>query len=593
MKFPSLQRIVAATLTSINRFPLEIITAIIGTATAIYLVELDYHDQNPDIKQNLLRLVFCCVLGLSLFLSISVFAENRKWSSLRTTLLRGSGFVVIVVIYILLDPLDNEINAFRYGFLFVAFHLLVAFAPFLRSSHVNAFWEYNKRLFLRFLLSGLYSGVLFAGLAIAIVSTDALFNLDINERIYAQLFFFVAGIFNTCFFLAGVPDNWEELEAEQSYPKGLKVFTQYVLIPLAIVYLIILLAYEIKVIVEWTLPKGLVASLVLGYAVYGTLSILLIYPIRNNDTDKWIKTFSKWFYLLLIPLIVLLAIAVWQRVDQYGITESRYILVVLSLWLTGITVYFLLNSEYNIKIIPISLCVLALLSTWGPQSATGISTSSQLNRLLKIFEENKAFTNGKLSPLPSQAEKEDHNNAYDIVYFLVERHGTKPLEQYLSMNLDSVNQKTDTIKYRYTKVIQKADAIREALKLDNKYGVTEDEYYYASASHDALPVQGYDYIQELTYYDYDSKKLISWNPDSLTITIAIDNQRLMFPLNEIVEKVMQDEKQNRQHTYKMEELSIEGKDSKSKLYTTEISVRKKSEKVVLVNFRGFLLFSKD
>ena len=83
-----------------------------------------------------------------------------------------------------------------------------------------------------------------------------------------------------------------------SYPSGLKMFTQYVLIPLAVIYVVILLSYEAKIIVQWSLPRGLVSSLILGYAVFGILSILLVYPIRNYDDSKWIKIFSRSFYFL-------------------------------------------------------------------------------------------------------------------------------------------------------------------------------------------------------------------------------------------------------------------------------------------------------
>jgi len=64
----------------------------------------------------------------------------------------------------------------------------VSFAPFIRNHRVSAFWEYNKQLFLRILTAGLYSTVLYSGLCIAIVSTDALFNLSIDEKIYLTLY---------------------------------------------------------------------------------------------------------------------------------------------------------------------------------------------------------------------------------------------------------------------------------------------------------------------------------------------------------------------------------------------------------------------
>ena len=46
-----------------------------------------------------------------------------------------------------------------------------------------------------------------------------------------RLWIVIAGVFETWFFLAGVPKNLEELDESDDYPKGLKIFTQYVLLP--------------------------------------------------------------------------------------------------------------------------------------------------------------------------------------------------------------------------------------------------------------------------------------------------------------------------------------------------------------------------
>src|SRR6185437_825577 len=162
------------------------------------------------------------------------------------------------------------------------------------------------------------------------------------------------------------------------------VFTQYVLIPLASVYVVILLAYEVKILIQWSLPKGLVSNLILRYAVFGILSILLIYPLRNQEENKWIKTYARSFYFLLIPLLALLFLAVFTRILPYGITAPRYFLIVLAGWLLFITFYFLLSQKQNIKVIPVSLCILALLSVYGPQSAFSVSRYSQMHLLTNI-----------------------------------------------------------------------------------------------------------------------------------------------------------------------------------------------------------------
>jgi membrane-bound metal-dependent hydrolase YbcI (DUF457 family) len=167
-----------------------------------------------------------------------------------------------------------------------------------------------------------------------------------------------------------------------------------VLIPLATVYVVILLAYEIKILVQWELPKGLVSNLILGYAVFGILSLLLVYPIREQEENKWLKTYARSFYFLLIPLLGLLFTAAGTRIFRYGITEMRYFLIVLACWLLFITVYFLVAKKQNIKLIPISLSILTLLSIYGPQSAFQVSMYSQRRILVEVFKKNNAFKNG-------------------------------------------------------------------------------------------------------------------------------------------------------------------------------------------------------
>ena len=154
-----------------------------------------------------------------------------------------------------------------------------------------------------------------------------MFDLNVSGEIYGHLFFFIAGIFNTIFFLAGVPANWTELEEQSSYPKGLKIFTQFVLIPLATIYLAILLTYEGKVILEWSLPEGIVSSLVLGYAVYGILSILLVYPIRHDEGNKWIKFFLQAFLCFAHPPdppACCCHLDTHPRVWNYGVAVHHY-----------------------------------------------------------------------------------------------------------------------------------------------------------------------------------------------------------------------------------------------------------------------------
>jgi hypothetical protein len=270
---------------------------------------------------------------------------------------------------------------------------------------------------LRFLTAALYSGTLFLGLLIALLSTNSLFSLSLDDNIYVCLFAFIAAGFNTLFFLAGIPAKMSFFEQDSSYPKGLKVFTQYVLIPLLTIYLLILIVYELKILIDQELPEGMVSILILGYAIFGILSYLLTYPIRKEKGNEWIKVFSKLFFIFMLPLLVLLFIAVWVRIADYAITEPRYFLVLLSIWLSGITAYFLISKSPTIQTVPISLCILALISTFGPQSASAIAKRSQTTRYYKVDSEKEKAA---------------------IINYRVENYGLKSLQPLTDIDLTLV-----------------------------------------------------------------------------------------------------------------------------------------------------------
>ena len=98
---------------------------------------------------------------------------------------------------------------------------------------------------------------------------------------------------------------------------------QYVLLPLVGIYLVILYAYGLKILFQWNWPQGWVSQLVLWYSVVSILSILLLWPLREKADSGWIKSFTSWFFRLLIPLLVMLFLAIFERIGDYGLTVNR------------------------------------------------------------------------------------------------------------------------------------------------------------------------------------------------------------------------------------------------------------------------------
>ncbi|MBK8672284.1 MAG: DUF4153 domain-containing protein [Bacteroidetes bacterium] len=66
-----------------------------------------------------------------------------------------------------------------------------------------------------------------------------------------------------------------------------------------------------------------------------------------------------------MPLIALLFVSIMKRINDYGITEWRYIGFVLGCWLLILSIYFIFSKSKNIFYIPFSLFIICILGTTG------------------------------------------------------------------------------------------------------------------------------------------------------------------------------------------------------------------------------------
>jgi hypothetical protein len=439
MKLPSLHQITESARLTIRRFPLAIADALVGSAAAIVLV--NYTEEQPDWWWTLNNVFVASSLGIALLMAAVLVGERLQWNRRRLIGMQMAG-VVLLILYGFTLPHNiyapPYVFAIRHWLLLLGVHLLVACAPFFRKGEINGFWQFNKSIFLRLLTAALFSAVLLAGLDIALVAITHLFDIKIRPERYLQVFIVIAGIFNTWFFLSGVPRNLNELEGETAYPKGLKVFTQYVLVPLVTVYVAILYTYLVKIIVEWSWPKGWVSYLVLGFSIAGIFSLLLVHPIQEREGNVWIKRFARWYYVAEIPLVVVLLLAIWRRVSEYGITENRYFVIGMGFWLAAIVIYFLISKGPSIKSIPTTLCILAFLGCFGPWGAFSVSERSQVDRLECLLSDAGILQKGKVVRAAQGVSFDKSREIASVVRYLHNVHGLSVLQPWFDVNLDTL-----------------------------------------------------------------------------------------------------------------------------------------------------------
>lgn len=467
MKFPSLSHLQDEAFDSAKRFPLSLLSAIVGTMLAVYLTEVEVFEDNI----RLLNLVLTMALGISLFLGVDLFAEKHNLNPAKRRLGWLGAMLILGLIYNSfptdLAPFNTRVPYIRYTVYLVAIHLTVAFLPFLRKSEsAESFWDFNKSLFIRLVIAVFFSFVISSGISLAMAAINELFKADIQPQTFAQMYILSFGIFNTWYFLAGVPIDFRKEITASEYPKGLKIFTQFILIPLLLIYLTILYFYGGKIILLWDWPQGIVSYMIIAISVLGIFTNLLLFPIQDQKESNWIKTFYKAFYFLLVPLVVLLFLAIGIRIGDYGLTVNRYIITLMGIWLSFISIYFILGFK-NIKTIPISLCIAMILSSFGPWGMFSMSERVQFGRLeslltkSEILKENKIQSEvkwtvdpkGKIIPTGQKPSKklpqEDLDEINSIIQYLENYHGMGSVLPWFDQDLEAILDEAEEKSPRY------------------------------------------------------------------------------------------------------------------------------------------------
>ncbi|PIS47020.1 MAG: hypothetical protein COT17_05555 [Elusimicrobia bacterium CG08_land_8_20_14_0_20_51_18] len=436
MNFPAVQYALKGFFQTFSRFPAALAMAGLSCVTAWVMVDLPH----PIVVWT--ELLLSLQLGIALFYSLALANERGSFPKVfRPAYAFLAGLVFVGVFFYFLSGKSDFDYKDRYiHWLFMTL-LFISFAPYLRSGETNGFWQFNKNLFIRLGVSSFYTGVLFLGISIALAAVDKLLGIKVEEKVYQYLWIFAGYFFWTTLFMGTTPVNYRELEDDKTYPKILKLFAQYALIPLVTVYFLILYAYMGKIVFTRQWPQGWVSWLTSTASVLGLVSFLLLYPAQEKEENRWIKIYSKGFCAAALPLLVMLFIAVFKRVEQYGMTEHRYFLIVLAAWLAGIFIYFIFGRKPDIKMVPVTLVLAAILSSFGPWGAYSVSLSSQLKRLESALERNGAVAGGKIIKLEKELDWKERQQLSASLDYVVRYHGVGPLKKYFIQDLASLEKK--------------------------------------------------------------------------------------------------------------------------------------------------------
>lgn len=501
---------------SIKRFP---ITIIFSTSVAIMIIIMTELGStlSTDTEELLTRITMTLALGIPLSLSSRVYFERKEEkNSLKLIVFYIFSALIQLLFYLFLLRELTMVTITRFVGINIIFYLCFIFIPYVLNK--KNFELYVINIFTSFLITYVYSAILYAGLSAILFAIDNLLEIHINSEFYFYTFLIVALSFAPAYFLAYVPRE-NKTSMNFAYSKILKILITYIVMPLLTIYTFILYLYFGKIIISMEWPIGLVSHLVLWFSLILTLVLFFITPIK--DDIKWTSAFSKWAPRIILPILIMMFISMGIRINAYGITENRYYVFVLGLWIFGTMIYLSLAKERKNILLPISLSIIILLSVLGPVSSYSISRYSQSNRLENILMNNNMLKDGKIQPSSEDISIEDRQSISSILSYFENNHNLSNLdvlpEEFQMSDME------ETFGFSYE---------------GNNYFESDYLYYIRDMKSNIINISEYDYFfdNRNMYGDTQVQNdifTVLHTPDSNIVTIKFDN-------NEIYEKDFSD-----------------------------------------------------
>lgn len=540
---------------SIRRFPITIVFSALMAILLIYFME-NTANLTREIQDKLIRIQM--IVGMGIFLSLCIdllkerFFENAKAKILIS---HSLGIITLILYYLFLLKNFDFLSNVRYTGIMIFLLISFFYIPRIRKNHED-YEYYVVNIFSNFFLTMLYSLVLLLGIFAIFFTIDNLFDINIKEKFYFYIFIILTFIFAIPFFLSKVPKkNYEFID--YSYSKALRILLSYIVIPLITIYTVILYIYFAKILISWEWPKGLVSHLVLWYSGISVGIIFLTNKVIEEDKiSGW---FRKLFPKLILPILLMMFMSIGQRVNQYGITENRYYILALGIWVTGMMVYLSIKKQIRTILIPFTLSLIVLNSVIGPFSSFSVSKFSQNRRLNNILKANNMLEDNSIIPNPDlflDGQREINN----IIYYFNNKHSLKDIK--ILEDDFTLDDTEEIFGFAYEPDLQ------------SQYGGEEHIYFHTNLYEEVISIKNYDYYVNIASWGKNRFTLedinISYEMGKDILTISDENMELAkIDLKEVIIDIydklnlntqgIKDEKTAKEMTYEMENKNIKVK----------------------------------
>ncbi len=492
---------------AIERFPLTVFCSVVVFILSVYLVE------NPELKnENLLNELHKMVILLGMSIPLTLVLElarekylsgKNKWVIRFVNALITLVFIIFYRFYYLSgknssSTLDSLEQLMATGIIFFLCFLLV---PVIGKKDEEE--KYFQSVIVDKTVTILFSVVLFLGLIAVFATIDGLSLIKLDSNIYIETWLFVVFVFSVIFFLSKLKKVDESLENYEIH-KIFKFLIYFIVIPLITTYTGILYVYFGKMLITRSWPQGLVSHLILWYTIFSLFIMIMVTPMAKKDSVA--RVFKKYFPFASLPLLVLSIVSISKRISQYGVTPSRYFVVLLAMWL----IFCMVSSIFKarLSVILISLITVVYISVFTPVNNRRITLMSQNKRFEKILVKHGLLKDGKLVKKPELA-KEKKYEVTDVLNYILgindRRNDIENLKPF---------EKTDGKPYKDREEFEKSLGIDTAWYQYSDFGSIGDSYFVTFGINENVLVNMYNGIEEVKGYDYAITNLESYFTDN-------------------------------------------------------------------------------
>ena len=485
----------------IERFPLTIFCGIIVFLLSFYVLETSGTNNNRFIEE-VLKSIFLMILCIPLTAALELvrekyFSGKNKWIIRALNAVIAIVFIVFYRFYYLYEVgkeafFGNSEKLLATGIIFFLFFLL---APIIGKKDEEE--KYFQSVIVDKAVTVLFSVVLFLGLTVVFLTVDRLSLIKLEGKIYVETWLFVVFVFAMIFFaskLKKVDENLEEYEIHKVF----KFLIYFIVIPLITIYTGILYIYFGKMLVTRSWPQGLVSHLILWYTIFSLFIMIMVTPMTKKDPVA--KVFKKYFPLASIPLLALSIVSISKRISQYGVTELRYFIVLLGIWL----IFCMVSSIFRarLSVILISLIAVVYISVFSPVNNRRITIMSQNKRLERILIKHGLLKDGKLIKNSGLNENQKYEVTDVLNYILGIRDKKEGIENVKSFG------KSDGKPYTNIDEFEKAVGIDHSWY---EYGSGTDDYYAVFTINEKQQNDSYNAVEEVNGYEYLVSNITSYN----------------------------------------------------------------------------------